>query len=109
MWTKKVFPGTLFIDVCWHIFYVSVGRPKHVRVMAGALEGDIFIGPKAEVCAVKTTAKDFLATMGTLLKVCLCWVMDNELRIVLIVCFFCKILAQAELDYWFIIYKVAHT
>lgn len=27
----------------------SVGRPKHVRVMAGALEGDIFIGPKAEV------------------------------------------------------------
>ena len=28
---------------------VSVGRPKHVRVMAGALEGDIFIGPKAEV------------------------------------------------------------
>lgn len=30
------------------LFY-SVGRPKHVRVMAGALEGDIFIGPKAEV------------------------------------------------------------
>lgn len=27
----------------------SVGRPKHVRVMAGALEGDLFIGPKAEV------------------------------------------------------------
>ncbi|MBN3309705.1 ACTY protein, partial [Amia calva] len=26
----------------------SVGRPKHVRVMAGALEGDLFIGPKAE-------------------------------------------------------------
>lgn len=25
-----------------------IGRPKHVRVMAGALEGDIFIGPKAE-------------------------------------------------------------
>jgi centractin len=25
-----------------------VGRPKHVRVMAGALEGDVFIGPKAE-------------------------------------------------------------
>lgn len=25
-----------------------VGRPKHIRVMAGALEGDIFIGPKAE-------------------------------------------------------------
>lgn len=26
----------------------SIGRPKHVRVMAGALEGDTFIGPKAE-------------------------------------------------------------
>ncbi|CAF2192352.1 unnamed protein product [Rotaria magnacalcarata] len=25
-----------------------VGRPKHVRVMAGGLEGDTFIGPKAE-------------------------------------------------------------
>lgn len=25
-----------------------IGRPKHVRVMAGALEGDLFIGPKAE-------------------------------------------------------------
>lgn len=26
----------------------SVGRPKHVRVMAGALEGDVFIGRKAQ-------------------------------------------------------------
>lgn len=25
-----------------------VGRPKHIRVMAGALEGELFIGPKAE-------------------------------------------------------------
>ncbi|CAK8689184.1 beta-centractin-like [Clavelina lepadiformis] len=25
-----------------------IGRPKHVRVMAGALEGDMFIGPKAQ-------------------------------------------------------------
>lgn len=25
-----------------------MGRPKHVRIMAGALEGDIFVGPKAE-------------------------------------------------------------
>lgn len=25
-----------------------VGRPKHVRVMAGALEGDVFLGPEAE-------------------------------------------------------------
>ena len=26
----------------------SVGRPKHVRIMAGGVEGDTFIGPKAE-------------------------------------------------------------
>ena len=26
----------------------SVGRPKHTRVMAGALEGDVFIGRKAQ-------------------------------------------------------------
>lgn len=25
-----------------------VGRPKHLRVLAGALEGDVFIGKKAE-------------------------------------------------------------
>ncbi|KKY27334.1 putative actin [Phaeomoniella chlamydospora] len=25
-----------------------VGRPKHVRVLAGALEGEVFIGPRAE-------------------------------------------------------------
>ena len=25
-----------------------VGRPKHTRVLAGALEGDVFIGPRAE-------------------------------------------------------------
>ncbi|VDM92585.1 unnamed protein product [Litomosoides sigmodontis] len=25
-----------------------VGRPKHTRVMAGALEGDLFVGPKAQ-------------------------------------------------------------
>lgn len=31
------------------IFQLSVGRPKHIRVMAGALEGELFIGPKAEV------------------------------------------------------------
>lgn len=28
--------------------FYSIGRPKHVRVMAGALEGDLFVGPKAE-------------------------------------------------------------
>lgn len=27
---------------------LSVGRPKHVRVMAGALEGDVFIGRRAQ-------------------------------------------------------------
>jgi centractin len=27
---------------------ISVGRPKHIRVMAGALEGDVFIGRKAQ-------------------------------------------------------------
>lgn len=26
----------------------SVGRPKHLRVMAGAMEGDTFIGRKAQ-------------------------------------------------------------
>lgn len=30
------------------VYVYSIGRPKHVRVMAGALEGDTFIGPKAE-------------------------------------------------------------
>lgn len=28
--------------------HFSVGRPKHVRVMAGALEGDVFIGRRAQ-------------------------------------------------------------
>ena len=31
------------------IFVFSIGRPKHVRVMEGALEGDLFLGPEAEV------------------------------------------------------------
>ena len=26
----------------------SVGRPKHTRIMAGAVDGDIFIGSKAQ-------------------------------------------------------------
>jgi centractin len=29
----------------------SVGRPKHTRVMAGAIEGDKFIGKKAQELA----------------------------------------------------------
>ena len=32
-----------------YVSVLSVGRPKHVRIMAGALEGEYFIGPKAEV------------------------------------------------------------
>ena len=32
--------------VLW--LYVSVGRPKHIRVLAGALEGDTFIGKRAQ-------------------------------------------------------------
>ena len=28
--------------------FTSVGRPKHIRVMAGGLEGDVFIGRKAQ-------------------------------------------------------------
>lgn len=30
------------------VFPAYVGRPKHMRVMAGAVEGDIFVGSKAE-------------------------------------------------------------
>lgn len=31
------------------LFYLyRVGRPKHVRIMAGAVEGDTFIGRKAQ-------------------------------------------------------------
>lgn len=32
----------------FELYTCSIGRPKHVRVMAGALEGDLFVGPKAE-------------------------------------------------------------
>lgn len=32
------------------IFPNFIGRPKHVRVMAGALEGDTFIGKVALYC-----------------------------------------------------------
>lgn len=30
------------------MYEISVGRPKHIRVMAGALEGDVFIGRRAQ-------------------------------------------------------------
>lgn len=35
----------LFTDFA---IFNSMGRPKHLRIMAGALEGDLFVGPKAE-------------------------------------------------------------
>ena len=35
-------------DVPKVIFPAYVGRPKHVRVLAGALEGDVFVGKQAE-------------------------------------------------------------
>lgn len=39
------------MNILYFYFYLclcSIGRPKHIRVMAGALEGDLFVGPKAE-------------------------------------------------------------
>jgi Actin len=39
----------IFIFTLLSFFQIfSMGRPKHVRIMAGALEGDLFVGPKAE-------------------------------------------------------------
>ena len=35
-------------DVPNAYFPSYVGRPKHSRVLAGAVEGDVFIGPKAQ-------------------------------------------------------------
>jgi centractin len=35
-------------DVPKCYFPSYVGRPKHVRAMAGAMEGDIFVGPRAQ-------------------------------------------------------------
>lgn len=32
----------------YYLYLCSIGRPKHIRVMAGALEGDLFVGPKGE-------------------------------------------------------------
>lgn len=39
---------TDFLLVYFSLYLFSMGRPKHIRVMAGALEGDLFVGPKAE-------------------------------------------------------------
>lgn len=42
------FSRQLFIQHLQFPSFSSMGRPKHVRIMAGALEGDLFVGPKAE-------------------------------------------------------------
>ena len=46
-------PSQLSHCCCSHAICAlfSVGRPKHTRVMAGALEGDLFIGNHAQVSA----------------------------------------------------------
>ena len=50
-----------FCDLHWLFTKVlisySIGRPKHRRVMAGALEGDIFIGQKAEASSTHKILK----------------------------------------------------
>jgi actin-related protein len=47
IFTLSLFPKQLFINQ-FLLFNFSMGRPKHIRIMAGALEGDLFVGPKAE-------------------------------------------------------------
>src|SRR5690242_9353259 len=37
-----------FVKNLFSLILFSVGRPKHVRVMAGAVEGEYFVGKKAE-------------------------------------------------------------
>jgi len=39
----------LLVMIAQNVFFPSyVGRPKHTRIMAGAVEGDVFIGRKAQ-------------------------------------------------------------
>ena len=48
---KCFFPSLYVTILCCSTRFTlrrSVGRPKHVRVMAGALEGDVFIGRRAQ-------------------------------------------------------------
>jgi actin-related protein len=45
---RKIFKFNVSSKPKLNFFIFSIGRPKHVRIMAGALEGDIFVGPKAE-------------------------------------------------------------
>ena len=42
------FTFCLFLQIPKCHFPNFIGRPKHTRVMAGALEGDLFVGPKAQ-------------------------------------------------------------
>ncbi|EMP25425.1 Beta-centractin [Chelonia mydas] len=61
---KAGFAGDQIPKYCFPNY---VGRPKHVRVMAGALEGDLFIGPKAEVDqagGISRTGSLSLASVG---------------------------------------------
>jgi len=37
-----------FLPLKADIDVYSVGRPKHTRIMAGAVDGDVFIGAKAQ-------------------------------------------------------------
>lgn len=48
-WHKLIFQNSICLIYLNLVCITnSIGRPKHVRVMAGALEGDLFVGPKAE-------------------------------------------------------------
>lgn len=38
------------------VFNSFVGRPKHVKVMAGVVEGDHFVGDKAEALKVRASS-----------------------------------------------------
>lgn len=51
---------------------VSMGRPKHVRVMAGGVEGELFLGPKAEVISDFIIVDFFIITknFGTFNNCC---------------------------------------
>ena len=42
------------------VFNSFVGRPKHVRVMAGVAEGDFFVGDKAEALKVRAVVRAWL-------------------------------------------------
>lgn len=45
---RPLYHDNCIFDLLKQLHAISVGRPKHVRVMAGALEGDTFIGRRAQ-------------------------------------------------------------